>query len=85
MTDQDIGEIRAKLVEQGERLARIEERQIGIYRHIEAICMVHSNDSERIGTLEKLKGHFFLFAAIGGIVFSAAWELIRWKVSIIFK
>jgi hypothetical protein len=77
MSDQDIGEIRARLVEQGERLARIEERQIGIYRNLEGICLLHSNDAARISSLERLKAHFFLFAAIGGIVFSAAWEIVK--------
>jgi len=81
MSDQDIGEIRARLVEQGERLARIEERQIGIYRHLEGICMLHSSDSARIGSLERLKAHFFLFAAIGGVIFSAAWELVKHHLS----
>jgi len=39
--------------------------------------LLHSNDAARISSLERLKSHFFLFAAIGGIVFSAAWEIVK--------
>ena len=73
MSDTDISDIR-------ERLARMEERQLAIHSMFQHSLANYGDLVNRVHSLEKLKGHFYLAAAVVGSVVSVFWELIKVKV-----
>jgi len=72
IVDVDMSDIR-------ERLARMEERQVGLCSMLERSLSNYGDLVNRVTALEKLKGHFYLAAAIVGTAVSISWELIKTK------
>jgi hypothetical protein len=73
MSDTDISDIR-------ERLARMEERQLAIHSMFQHSLANYGDLVNRVHSLEKLKSHFYLAAAVLGTLVSVGWELIKMKV-----
>ena len=71
-----------------ERLARIEERQVGLIsileRHTSEIAEWTGRMNSKVDTLERdahtIKTKLWLVALVSGAVFSTIWELIKVRV-----
>lgn len=71
-----------------ERLARIEERQVGLIsileRHTSEIAEWSGRMNNKVDTLERdahtIKTKLWLVALVSGAVFSTIWELIKVRV-----
>jgi hypothetical protein len=71
-----------------ERLARIEERQVGLIsileRHTSEIAEWTGRMNNKVDTLERdahtIKTKLWLVALVSGAVFSTIWELIKVRV-----
>jgi hypothetical protein len=70
---EDISDIR-------ERIARMEERFSHLGSMMERSLSHYSAINERVSSLEKLKAHFYLAAAIAGTAASMAWQSIKLKI-----
>ena len=72
IVDVDMSDIR-------ERLARMEERQVGLCSMLEKSLASYGDLVNRVTALEKLKGHFYLAAAIVGTAVSMSWEFVKMR------
>jgi len=80
MSESDVADIRSSLHDQAVRLARMEERQVTVYRMLETSLSNYADLVNRVTALEKLKAHFYFAAALVGTCVSVFWELIKVKV-----
>jgi hypothetical protein len=78
--DMEIGDIRDRLQSQGERLARMEQRQIQIHDWLHLHVQKLDDFELRITSLERdahgLKTKLWLVGVVAGAVVSAVWQLI---------
>lgn len=86
--DIEIADIRDRLQTQGERLARMEQRQIQIHDwlhgHVEKLdeCEMRIADLERQS--HGLKAKLWLVGVVAGAVVSAIWQVLSIKFQILF-
>lgn len=76
-TTKAITEIRQKLEIQAERLARMEERQVQLYKMVETSLANHGDLSNRINSLEALKNKALGMIALIGVLAGVAWDLVK--------
>ena len=76
-TTKAVTEIRQKLEVQSERLARMEERQVQLYKMVETSLSNFAELSNKISSLEALKHRALGMIAIIGLLAGLAWDLIK--------
>jgi len=76
-TTKAVTEIRQKLEVQSERLARMEERQVQLYKMVETSLSNFSDLSNKVNSLEALKHKALGMMAIIGILAGLAWDLVK--------
>lgn len=76
-TTKSITEIRQKLEVQSERLARMEERQVQLYKMVETSLSNFSDLSNKVNSLEALKHKALGMIAIIGLLAGVAWDLVK--------
>lgn len=76
-TTKAITEIRQKLEVQSERLARMEERQVQLYKMVETSLANHGDLSNRVNGLEALKNKALGMIALIGVLAGVAWDLVK--------
>ncbi|NBO26618.1 MAG: hypothetical protein EBU96_07495 [Actinobacteria bacterium] len=78
--DLELNDIRDRLQTQGERLARMEQRQIQIHDWLHLHVEKLDEFDERISNLEKdshsLKTKLWLVGVVAGGVVSAVWQIV---------
>jgi hypothetical protein len=86
--DMEISDIRDRLQTQGERLARMEQRQIQIHDWLHVHVQKLDDFEIRIAELEReshsLRTKLWLVGVIAGAVVSAVWQVISVKVGMFF-
>jgi len=76
-TTKAVTEIRQKLEVQSERLARMEERQVQLYKMVETSLSNFADLSNKVSSLEALKHRALGMIAIIGLLAGFAWDLIK--------
>ena len=76
-TTKAITEIRQKLEIQSERLARMEERQVQLYKMVETSLSNFAEISNRVNSLEALKNKALGMIALIGVLAGVAWDLVK--------
>lgn len=76
-TTKAITEIRQKLEIQADRLARMEERQVQLYKMVETSLANHGDLSNRVNGLEALKNKALGMIALIGVLAGVAWDLVK--------
>lgn len=76
-TTKAVTEIRQKLETQSERLARMEERQVQLYKMVETSLSSFADLSNKVNALEALKHKALGMIAIIGLLAGLAWDLIK--------
>ena len=76
-TTKSITEIRQKLEAQSERLARMEERQVQLYKMVETSLSNFADLSNKVNSLEALKHKALGLIAIIGLLAGVAWDLVK--------
>ena len=64
-----------------ERLARMEERQVQLYRMVEMSYASFGDLANRVNTLEHLRTKVLLVAGGVGAIVSVAWDAVRSKLN----
>jgi|APGre2960657404_1045060.scaffolds.fasta_scaffold99268_2 hypothetical protein len=73
-TDDQIGDLR-------ERLARMEERQLSLYKMVETSLSNYADVVNRISSLEHLRTKALAIAGVVGLICSMAWDVIKNRLS----
>lgn len=76
-TTKAITEIRQKLEVQADRLARMEERQVQLYKMVETSLSNFAEISNRVTVLEALKNKALGMIALIGLLAGLAWDLVK--------
>jgi predicted nuclease with TOPRIM domain len=76
-TTKAVTEIRQKLETQSERLARMEERQVQLYKMVETSLSNFAELSNKVNSLEALKHKALGMMAIIGVLAGLAWDLVK--------
>lgn len=76
-TTKAVTEIRQKLEVQSERLARMEERQVQLYKMVETSLSNFAELSNKVNSLEALKHKALGVMAIIGVLAGLAWDLLK--------
>lgn len=76
-TTKAVTEIRQKLETQSERLARMEERQVQLYKMVETSLSNFAELSNKVNSLEALKHRALGMMAIIGVLAGFAWDLVK--------
>lgn len=76
-TTKAVTEIRQKLETQSERLARMEERQVQLYKMVETSLSNFAELSNKVNSLEALKHRALGMMAIIGVLAGLAWDLVK--------
>ena len=86
--DMELSDIRDRLQTQGERLARMEQRQIQIHDWLHLHVQRLDDFEVRIMDLEKeshsLRAKLWLVGVIAGAVVSAVWQILSVKFQVFF-
>ena len=81
--DMELSDIRDRLQTQGERLARMEQRQIQIHDWLHLHVQKLDDFEIRITALERdshgLRAKLWLVGVVAGAVVSAIWQIISFK------
>lgn len=84
----ELSDIRDRLQTQGERLARMEQRQIQIHDWLHAHVQKLDDFELRISELEReshgLRAKLWLVGVVAGAVVSAVWQVISVKFQLFF-
>jgi len=59
------------------RLARMEERQVQLYKMVETSLSNYADVVNRVSALEHLRSRAFAIAGVAGLLFSVAWDLVK--------
>lgn len=82
--DMELADIRDRIQSQGERLARMEQRQIQIHDWLHLHVQKMDDFEDRISILEReshgIKTKLWLVGVVAGAVVSAVWQLIQLKL-----
>lgn len=76
-TTKAVTEIRQKLEVQSERLARMEERQVQLYKMVETSLSNFAELSNKVNSLEALKHKALGMMAIIGVLAGLVWDLVK--------
>lgn len=76
-TTKAVTEIRQKLEVQSERLARMEERQVQLYKMIETSLSSYGDLANRVNSLEALKHKALGMMAVIGVLAGLVWDVIK--------
>ena len=79
MSADEIIDIRDKLSSNGERLARIEERQLTLMGMLEKSLSSFGDLANRVTALEHLRTRLIVLAGLVGAGISLAWDFVRAK------
>jgi hypothetical protein len=58
-------------------LARVEERQIMLYKMVETSLSNYADVVNRVSALEHLRSKVFAIAGVAGLLCSVAWDMIK--------
>ena len=73
-TEDQIGDLR-------ERLARMEERQLSLYKMVETSLSNYADVVNRVSSLEHLRTKALAIAGVVGLICSMAWDVIKNRLS----
>jgi hypothetical protein len=59
------------------RLARMEERQVMLYKMVETSLSNYADVVNRVSALEHLRSKVFAIAGVAGLLCSVAWDMIK--------
>ncbi len=59
------------------KLARMEERQVQLYKMVETSLSNYADVVNRVSALEHLRSKVFAIAGIAGLLCSVAWDMIK--------
>jgi hypothetical protein len=77
----EVADLKDRLAVVSERLARMEERQVTLYRMVETSLSSFGDLTNRVTTLEHFKTKMLLVAAGVGAIVSVAWDAIRTRLT----
>jgi len=63
------------------RLARMEERQVMLYKMVETSLSNYADVVNRVSALEHLRSRAFAIAGVAGLLFSVAWDLVKNRIN----
>jgi len=73
----EVSDLRDRVANVSERLARMEERQMTLYSMIERSLAFHGDVVNRLGALETLKTKVLAVAGVVGLACSMAWDVLK--------
>ena len=73
-TEDQIGDLR-------ERLARMEERHLSLYKMVETSLSNYADVVNRVSSLEHLRTKALAIAGVVGLICSMAWDVIKNRLS----
>ena len=81
MSLDEVHDLRVKIDDVDRRLIRIEERQVTLYKMIEAALASFGDLANRVTALEHLKTKVLLVAGGLGAIVSLAWDALKSRFS----
>ena len=80
MSLDEVSDLKDRVANVSERLARMEERQVTLYHMIERSLANFGDLSNRVGIMESLKTKMLLVAGAVGAIISIAWDFFKSKL-----
>ena len=77
MSLDEVADLRDRVSNVSERLARMEERQMTLYSMIERSLAFHGDTANRLSALETLKTKVLAVAGVVGLACSMAWDVLK--------
>lgn len=77
MSLDEVADLRDRVSNVSERLARMEERQVQLYNMVATSLSSYADVVNRISALEHLRTRVLTIAAFVGLIGSIAWDIIK--------
>lgn len=81
MSLDEVADLKDRVATVSERLARMEERQVTLYKMIETSLASFGDLANRVTALEHLKTKMLLVAGAVGAIISIAWDAVKAKLT----